>query len=142
MKLVNYEEIYRILSSKEEHIVHMLKRNARRSSLHLSPADKMLRNQKIEAQNVALNTLLKEIRDIIDRILLNSSNCNVRRFYLVTLKDLKQLQKNSLIFYMAYEGSLCKVGVTMNTRLTQKYYHLYVPSIEKNITGKSYKVSF
>ena len=139
MKLVNYEEIYRILSSKEEHIVHMLKRNARRSFLHLSPADKMLRNQKIEAQNVALNTLLKEIRDIIDRILFNSDDFNVRRFYLVTQKDLHQIKKNSLVFYRAYEGSLCKVCVTMNARLTQKYYHLYIPSIEKILQANPIK---
>lgn len=131
MKLVTYEDIYRILSSKEEYIVHILKRNARRSSLHLSPADEILRNQKIEAQNIALNTLLKEIRDIIDRILFNSDDFNVRRFYWVTQNDLHQIKKNSLVFYRAYEGSLCKVGVTMNARLTQKYYHLYVPSIEK-----------
>ena len=131
MKLVTYEEIYRILSSKEEHIVHILNSNARRSSLHLSPADEMLRNQKLEAQNVALNTLLKEIRDIINRILLNSDDFNVRRFYLVTLNDLHQIKKNSLVFYQAYEGSLCKVGVTMIARLSNKYYNLYVPSVEK-----------
>ena len=131
MKLVTYEKIYNILNRKKEQIVHLLNRNARRSSLHLSPDVRMLRNQKIQAQNIALNTLLKEIQDIMDRFLLNSSDCNVRRFYLVTLKDLKQLQKNSLIFYMAYEGSFCKLGVTMNARLSHKYYNLYVPSIEK-----------
>ena len=139
MKLVNYEEIYRILSSKEEHIVQILNRNTRRSSLHLSPADEMLRTHKIGAQNVALNTLLKEIRDIIDRILFNSDDFNVRRFYLVTQNDLHQIKKNSLVFYRAYEGSLCKVYVTMNARLTQKYYHLYVPSIEKILQANPIK---
>ena len=102
MNLVTYEEIYRILSSKEEYIVHILKRNARRSSLHLSPADKMLRNQKIEAQNIALNTLLKEIRDIIDRILFNSDDFNVRRFYLVTKKDLKPICFFSWTFFLQF----------------------------------------
>lgn len=139
MKLVTYEEIYNILSRKEEQIVHILNRNARRSSLHLSPDVRMLRNQKIEAQNIALNTLLKEIQDIIDRVLLNSSDCNVRRFYLVTQKDLHQIQKNSLVFYRAYEGSLCKIGVTMNARLTLKRYHLYIPSVEKLLQANPIK---
>lgn len=133
MKLVTYEEIYSILSRKEEQIVHILKRNAQRSSRHLSPDAEMLRNQKIEAQNIALNTLLKEIRDIIDRDFFKFSDYSVRRFYLVNQKELHRLKKDSLIFYMFYEGSLCKLAVTMNQPLSKKNYHLYVPSVEKEL---------
>lgn len=131
MKLVTYKELHSILRRKEDHVIRVLNRNARRSSLHLSPSEKTLRNQKIAAQNDALNILLKEIRDIKEIAFLESSDCSVRRFYLVTPKELNRLKKDSLIFNMHYDGKLCKIGFTMNSIFSRKNYHIYVPSIEK-----------
>jgi hypothetical protein len=131
MKLVTHQDIYNTLKSKEEQIVHILERNARRSSPHLSPTAETLRNQKIEAQNVVLNTLLKEIREIIASGFFEFSDYSNRQFYLVNLKDLYRLKKDSIFFYFGYEGTLCKLGVSMNHSFNNKHYNLYIPSIEK-----------
>ena len=131
MKLLTYGEICDNLRRKEEQIVRTLNRNARRSSLRLSPKARKLRTQKIEAQNVALNTFLNEIRDIMNGDTFKFSDCGARRFYLVTPNELPRLKKDSLVFYMDYEGKFCKLATTPNSTFSRKNYHLYLPSVEK-----------